>query len=185
MLPLLLPSLLLFCAGFAQPQGGQGARLLTADGLGPVRIGASVEEAARALGAPLRPRSADQSPRCWITGRADGREPGIAYLVAEGRVKRIDVFGDVFGAPEMESRTLRVASAAGVGIGTQEAAALRAYGGRLRVLPHPYTGADGGHYLILDAAGGKAGVVFETFAGRVTHMRAGLRPELDYVEGCS
>lgn len=109
MLPLLLPSLLLFCAGFAQPQGGQGARLLTADGLGPVRIGASVEEAARALGAPLRPRSADQSSRCWITGRADGREPGIAYLVAEGRVKRIDVFG----APEPKSRALRVASAAG------------------------------------------------------------------------
>lgn len=176
-----LPLLLMMCAGFASPEGRQSARLLTPDRLGPVRLGASTAEAARALGVPLRPRSDDQSPQCWITGRADGRDPGIAYLVVGERIRRIDVFS----VPEPESRAWKVASAAGVGLGTAEAAALRAYGGRLRVLPHPYTGADGGHYLILDAAGGKAGVIFETFAGRVTHMRAGLRPELDYVEGCS
>jgi len=174
-LPLLF---LLACAGFAPPESGASPRLLTPERLGPVRIGASVEEAAGALGVPLLPRTADQSPQCWITGRADGRDPGVAYLVVNGQIRRIDVF-DAGDASE------RVTSAAGIGPGTPEAAVRRAYGAQVRDMPHPYTGADGGHYLVLDAPGGRAGMIFETFGGRVTHMRAGLRPELDYVEGCS
>jgi len=165
-------------AGFASSESEASPRFLTPERLGPVGIGASVEEAASALGAPLRLRAHDQSPHCWTTERADGHDPGVSYLVVDGQIRRIDVFA-------VQEGPSGVVSEAGVGPGAPEAAVRRAYGGRLRVLPHPYTGADGGHYLILDATGGRAGMVFETFDGKVTHMRAGLRPELDYVEGCS
>ena len=138
----------------------------------------TVTEAAAALGSPLRPRAQDESPACWITRRADGRDPGIAYMVVDGRIRRIDVQPHSGQGPA-------VTSPEGAGIGTSERTVLRTYGARLRVEPHPYTGADGGRYLTVSASDGRSGLIFETYGGQVTDFRAGLRPELGYVEGCS
>lgn len=138
----------------------------------------TVAEAEAALGVPLRGRAGAESPGCWITHRADGRDPGIGYMVVHGRIHRIDVQPQNGEGPT-------VTSPEGVGIGTAEATARSAYGARLRVEPHPYTGADGGRYLILNTPDGRSGLIFETYAGVVTDFRAGLRPELGYVEGCS
>ena len=170
------------CAGFDRPANKHSqihpAQILSVEGLGPVRIGMTIEQAERALEAPLRPRERSASPACWITGRADGREPDIAYMVVHGHIRRIDLLSGRLAASAVRSEQ-------GIGIGATEEAALRAYGSRLIVAPHKYTGADGGHYLVLIMPGGRSGMIFETFNGQVTQVRAGFRPELDYVEGCS
>jgi hypothetical protein len=51
--------------------------------------------------------------------------------------------------------------------------------------PHKYV--EGAEVLrVVDAAGGKGVLVFETDAGgKVTAWRAGVPPQVDYVEGCS
>lgn len=176
----LLP--LFVCAVFARSAHTQpvapSAPVLSVEGLGPVRIGMTVEQAEQALGAALRPRERSDSPACWMTSRLDGRAPDIAYMVAHGQIRRIDVLTGRFPASAVRSEQ-------GIGIGDTEQAARRAYGSSMIVMPHKYTGADGGHYLILTMPGGRSGMIFETFDGRVTQVRAGLRPELDYVEGCS
>ena len=182
LMPLLVLLPFFACAGFDRPADTQSninsAQILSVEGLGPVRIGMTVEQAERALEASFRPRERSASPACWITGRADGRGPDIAYMVVHGRIRRIDLLS---GRPPASG----VLSEQGIGIGATEEAALQAYGSRLIVAPHKYTGADGGHYLVLIMPGGRSGMIFETFNGQGTQVRAGFRPELDYVEGCS
>jgi hypothetical protein len=59
------------------------------------------------------------------------------------------------------------------------------YASRVAVSPHKYTG---GHYLtVTPTAPGDSAyrMVFETDGRRVTQFRAGVRPAVEYVEGCS
>src|SRR5690606_34828250 len=58
------------------------------------------------------------------------------------------------------------------------------YAGRVEETPHKYV--EGGSYLgVADINGGKGRLVFATDAdGKVASWRVGLRPQVDYVEGC-
>lgn len=141
-------------------------------GLGPVRVGMTVEAAAKALGRPLEPVTAP-TEECTLYAPASGFD-GLAFLVAGGTVARTDVTA---GA---------TATAEGVAIGQTEAEAQRRYGGRLVVTPHDFL--LGGHYLTLvPTAPADAGflLVAETDGAKVTGMRAGRLPEVEFTEGCS
>lgn len=95
-------------------------------------------------------------------------------MVENGRVERVDV--DSIGA-----RTDR-----GAGVGMSEADIRRLYPESLVVQPHKYD--ETGHYLIpvpREPADSSLRVVFETDGQRVLRYRAGLRPAVEYVEGCS
>ena len=70
-----------------------------------------------------------------------------------------------------------------VRVGDGEEAALRTYAGRSQVLPHKYS--DTGKYIVVATSDGKRAVVVETDQGRVTQIRGGQRPAVEYVEGCS
>ena len=48
--------------------------------------------------------------------------------------------------------------------------------------PHKYDAA--GHYLVFPAASGTSEILAEESAGRVTLVRGGLLPAVEYVEGC-
>jgi hypothetical protein len=48
--------------------------------------------------------------------------------------------------------------------------------------PHQYD--PNGHYLILKTPDGKAALVLEEGGGKVTNVRGGLEPSVEYVEGC-
>ena len=50
------------------------------------------------------------------------------------------------------------------------------------ILPHKYD--ERGHYLVLATKDRKAAILFEESDGRVTEVRAGLEPSVEYVEGC-
>jgi hypothetical protein len=152
--------------------------VLSADGLGSVRIGMTPAEAEAALGAAIEPRGKGDAA-CWMTRRADGARSDVFYMVENGRITRIDVARLPGAASPMEP----ILSDKGIGIAATEDAVKAAYGDALIVQPHKYDAT--GHYLIVESADKKSALLFETAAGAVVTFRAGLHPSVDYVEACS
>jgi len=95
---------------------------------------------------------------------------GVAFMIEDGKVVRTDI----------DAGTYRTVS--GIHIGSTETETQAAYHRRLRVEPHHYD--DNGHYLILGSADMKSALLLETDGKKVTSMRAGAEPSVEYVEGC-
>ena len=171
--------LLALFAGLASASATAADQTLTFAGLEPVRIGMTVPDAERALGAKLKPLDkGDGISRdvCWLTERADGASPWLTYMVQNGRIVRIDIWQDTADAPA-------VATDAGVRIGTTEASILEKYGARLQPEGHTNLGA-AGHYATVRADNGKYGLLFETANGRVVNMRSGTFDAIALTETC-
>lgn len=155
----------------------QPAWALRVDGAGPLRVGMTFDEARAALGGDLRmsdlPAGADEGPdRCDYPTSAQ-LPPGVAVMVQGGRVVRVEV--DSGGVPTAE----------GARIGDTEARVQALYPGRVTVSPHKYTD---GHYLTVRPAAPSDTthlLVFETDGRVVERFRAGQKPQVQYVEGCS
>ena len=107
-----------------------------------------------------------QTPR-WVKVPSD-----FAFMFEGGRFVRYDV--------GMAKET-----APGGGEVGMHAAQIRAlYGARVSEAPHKYVA--GARMLRVTAPQGAGVLVFETDAqGRVTRWRAGVPPQVDYVEGCA
>ena len=153
------------------PDTSTDSAAVTERGLGPLRVGMTIAEATAALGGALVvPANADTSGCDYVQWR--GAPPGVMVMVDEHRVARVDV--DSAG----------VATAAGARVGDSEERVKGLYPGRVVVSPHKY---EDGNYLTVtpDASDTTYAIVFETSKGRVTRYRAGRRPQVEYVEGCS
>lgn len=153
----------------ADSSAAAGAWRLSENGIGPVRVGMTVAEAAAALG------GGDTGPaarECAYVGLS-GLPPGVSLMTEGGRVVRVDV-----------DDSSSVATTRGARVGWTEAQVLAAYPGA-RVEPHKY---EEGHYLVA-LPGAPADtlhrIVFETARGVVTRFRGGVVPAVEYVEGCS
>jgi hypothetical protein len=146
--------------------------VVTADGYGPIRVGASLATAASALGAPLVLPAADLvTEHCGHVVVPRG-PAGVRLMVVDDTVARVEV----------ETRGVR--TAAGDQVGDTEAAVLARHGGRARVEPHAYTGPEG-HYVVVTTPGDTTRqIVFETDGRLVTMYRAGRLPAVAYIEGC-
>ncbi|MEP6572789.1 MAG: hypothetical protein ABJD11_08835 [Gemmatimonadota bacterium] len=137
---------------------------------GGIRFSMSVAQAARAgirlTGAPGR--------GCGFA-RIISDPVGLRFMIEDGRIVRVDV----------DSTGIRTASGAEVGMTEEQIKAM--YPGRITTQPHKYTGPEG-HYLVytpVDSADQNYRVIFETDGKVVTTFRAGIRPAVEYVEGCS
>jgi hypothetical protein len=141
------------------------------DGIGPVRVGASVAELEATLGTRL-PRRDSLDPRCDYL-RNPTLVPGVWFMIVQGRVARIDI--DSAGP----------ATAEGVRVGDDTTRAMSTYAPRLEVSPHKYT--DGKYLTVTPATPADSGfrLIFETRGGKITHIRAGRLPEVGWVESCS
>jgi hypothetical protein len=138
------------------------------DGIGPLRVGMTLADAARTLGEPLtvRSRGCDH-----VTPR--NAPVGLRLMVVRDTVVRIEV--DSAGIATVDSAQ----------VGDSESRVLSLYGTRARIEPHKYTYPDG-HYLVVAPPGDTVHrLIFETLNGRVTNYRAGRRPQVEWVEGCS
>ena len=92
-------------------------------------------------------------------------------MIERGRVTRIEI-------TDAHHRTL-----SGVRVGDTESDAQAAYGKQLEVTPHKYQG--NWHYLTLRLLDRRYALVMETDGKRITRMRTGIVPSVEYVEGCS
>ena len=157
------------------------------DGIGPVTIGMTLDEATAALRGPVRLQD-ELLPEPATTAlcgyaRANGGPQGLVFMVTRDRpadpwrINRIDV--------EQESR---IATEAGIRTGDTAAAVRRAYDGpsvALTTAPHPYLGSSGSHLSVVrDGAGGLL-LLFETDDGRVLRFRSGREAEVRSIEGCA
>ena len=146
---------------------------LSLDGLGPVDIGMTLNQASAAAGIPIRIRADD--PYDGDCHYAYATElPEVNFMVINGRIARVDVGGR------------RVKTVSRVGTGDTEETIKRTYPGRIRVEGHPYVPT--GHYLVYapaDPALAHLSMIFETDGQVVTTFRAGMRGAVSQIEGCS
>jgi len=168
-------SLVALCvAGLAACGSQSGPPAVTGDGFGKMRFGMKIAEAEAALGHKLVPfvEGASDEEACRYY-KADGALPNMAFMTADGVVVRLDV------QPGSDQAT-----DTGAKIGDGEPQVLELYKGRVEVQPHKYTGPEG-HYLVVKGGDGKVQLVFETDGAKVVSYRAGVEPQVQYVEGCS
>jgi hypothetical protein len=136
----------------------------------------TLQEASAALGERLEVdtiNSEGGADCAYIRPRA--APSGISFMVVRDTIERVDVFKG------------SVQTASGARIGSTEDRIKMLYVGEITVQDHPYTGPEG-HYLIYvprDAADTAFRVIFETDGQVVTMYRAGRRPAVEYIEGCS
>lgn len=143
------------------------------DGYGDLRFGMTADEAKKAWGGELKAVPND-TETChylapmWVKVTSD-----FALMIENGKFVRYDVGNAKETAP-------------GGGRNGMTADEIRAlYVGRFEEQPHKYV--EGGKYLrIKDAAGSTGVLLFEADAGgKITSWRAGVPPQVDYVEACS
>ncbi|MEH2008110.1 hypothetical protein [Nostoc sp.] len=142
------------------------------NGIGQVRVGMSVSQAAKAAGTKLIGDSANNS--CYYV-KPENEPKNLFFMVTKGRISRVDV-----------RQNTQITTLKGAKIGDTEAQIKSLYSGQIKVTPHKYV--QGGHYLTFipqDHVNQNYRVVFETDGKRVTQFRSGKLPEVEFVEGCS
>jgi len=148
-------------------------------GLGQVRLGMTLREASRAVGAKLAISPDYDYPReCSYAFRVDGRENNIAYMFHRDRIVRIDI-----DHPQEGKHWSDVRTEAGVGLNSSAEAVRKAYGEKIVIKPHPY-GDENDHYFLIDNKSHKVSFLFEIESGKVSTFRVGTHPAVDYIEGC-
>lgn len=140
-------------------------------GAGPIRFGMSLAEARQATGNVLG--GGQGAVGCAYVTPPEV-PPGMEFMVENARIVRVDI----------DSAGLRTDRGAGVGMTETDIG--RLYPDGLVIQPHKYDST--GHYLVYvprEPADSLYRMVFETDGQRVLRFRAGLRPAVEYVEGCS
>ena len=147
----------------------EAAWTVRAAGYGPIRVGSTIAELNAALNESVRP-AYQASEECDYVHPA--RLPGrVNLMVVKDTVVRIDV------------DTTGVLTEQGAGVGDSEQRISELYG-RVTVQFHKYR-PEGRNLIVTDPADSMLRIIFETDSGRVVRYRAGRRPPVDYVEGCS
>lgn len=145
---------------------------LSINGIGEVRVGMTVSQAAKAATTKLVGDAPNNN--CYYV-KPEWEPKNLGFMVTEGRISRVDVWRDG-----------KITTLKGAKIGDTEAQIKSLYPGQIKVTPHKYV--QGGHYLTFipkDRADQNYRVVFETDGKRVTQFRSGKLPEVEFVEGCS
>ena len=153
---------------------------LALNGIGPILVGMTVEEAETAGEIQLVEKARAGMGGCYYLWAKTGF-PNQAFMVIsernKDRIARVDVY-----------KGSRVTTLSGAQIGDQESRIKSLYPDQIKVTPHKYTGDRGGHYLTFvpeDAVDRNYRLIFETLNGRVTQFRSGKLPEVEYIEGCA
>lgn len=144
---------------------------VTERGIGNLRAGMTVAEVRAAV--PAFSVAASRDSTACTYARTNGLPAGVMVMLEGGKVVRVEV------------RRGATATSTGARIGDSEDKIKALYPGQVSVSPHKYT--TGGHYLTVvppSSADATYRIIFETDGKRVVNYRAGLKPQVEYVEGC-
>ncbi|MGF1460436.1 MAG: hypothetical protein ACFBSG_15595 [Leptolyngbyaceae cyanobacterium] len=143
-------------------------------GVGPLRIGMTLEEATDALGLPLLPIGSNLGGDCAYY-QPDSVSQALGLMVVDNRVIRVDVW------PGSSLKTV-----SGAKIGTTESELEELYPEQIEALPNPYTQ---GQVLTLTPTDPELALyrlVFETDStGKVVQFRACQFPAVTWPDGCA
>ncbi len=142
---------------------------VTPDGVGPIQFGMTPAEAASAAKVAT-PGFSDSSCDYW---HPEAAPAGLSFMVENGHVVRADLDSATVPGPR------------GLRVGSPVSAVEVVYGSALRTEPHKYRWEEGWRYLIVLAPDSSRGLIFEVDSHVVRQVRAGLWPEVAYVERCS
>ncbi|MCA1623453.1 MAG: hypothetical protein LC768_12735 [Acidobacteria bacterium] len=150
----------------------KGARkfVVSFDRFGPVKIGMTLSEAAKALGVRVTRDAGYEGGDCYYASPRSGFKD-IAFMMSGRRITRIDINNKEY-ATDKDAK-----------IGDTEARIKLLYKGKYKVYPHKYV--DDAHYIEVAMKGGKYSIIFETDGKRVVTYRVGKPEQVGYVEGCS
>ena len=138
--------------------------LLSPTGYGPIKFGQDLKVAEVNLNEIALPKKRESG--CDFVKFK--KYPHIRFMVEDGILTRGDA-----------NTAVRNSAKVHVGMSTVRVKALHP---GIRVEPHKYD--YNSHYLILDSADGSSAILFEEREGKVTNIRAGKKPSVEYVEGC-
>jgi len=142
------------------------------DGYAGLRFGMTAAEARRAWDGTLKPVPDDREACYYLTPLSARVPADFALMIENDRFVRYDIGTADQTAP------------GGGKVGMDVARIEQLYAGRVEQRPHKYV--EGGQYLRIRDPAGDGVLVFETDAGgKVTRWRAGLAPQVDYIEGCA
>ena len=141
------------------------------DGFCGVKFGMSAEEADAAFPGALvgEPVNDIESEACFYKRRADD-DYDVLFMFVDGAFARVDI------------RSPEIPTVAGAKVGMTLDAVQSLYPGSARK-PDFYSAP--AENLIVDLGGGSFAIFEEDAAGVVTAYRVGVKPAVDYVEGCA
>ncbi|MHB1205002.1 MAG: hypothetical protein ACYCZX_05510 [Rhodospirillaceae bacterium] len=175
---------LAFLVSLASASANAADQILTPDGLGPVRIGMTVSQAEKALGAklkPFNPTDGYSTASCWQTHRADEPDAAVIYMIWYGKIVRIAVYrrdDDKRSGPP-------IATDKGIRIGDSDARVKEVYGPSLKVEVDPQAdNEEQGSDLTTFTKSKRRGITYETADRKVVNFRAGLPKATLLSEGC-
>ncbi|ASQ46557.1 hypothetical protein [Legionella clemsonensis] len=144
---------------------------LSPEGLGPLKIGMTLTEAAKIKGLQLSRNKPDvhESEGCY-TKTLKGIKH-VSLMISNGKIVRINISSPRFFTSK------------GAHVGDSEAKVQTLYNNQLTVEPHRYE--ESGHYLtsVVKKPQERA-IRFETDGKKITRIYAGQDPEVYYVEDC-
>lgn len=149
----------------AETPASAASNALSAEGIGSIRFGMTLEQAQQAAGGKATlPEPFD--PACSMVRFPS--LPKLRFMVENDIVTRADaepgienVVGVAFGATLTD---------------------IRASHPEAQITPHKYD--ESGHYVTFPGSDGRSAIILEETGGKVTKMRAGLQPAVAYVETC-
>jgi hypothetical protein len=151
----------------ASPPPASGAPTLRPNGIGDIEVGITLVDATDRAGTAAIDPEANAECR-YVTFPT--LPEGVSLMVIADTVRRIDV------------ETPDVLTERGAGIGMTSTRVEEIYGAGLERMPHKYE--RDGEYLVIAGTDTSTRIVLETAADTVRTLRAGLMPEVMWVERC-
>lgn len=149
---------------------------LAINGIGPIRVGMTVDEASRAAGVRLVKGYAPPPPYEEFCSyfKPQGQLQGINFMVTKGRIVRIDISNE------------QITTIKGLKVGDTEEQIIKAYPGQIRIIKNPLGGPGNNlTFVPQDKKDSQYRLIFQTRNNRVTSLRSGQLPQVEYIEGCS
>ena len=147
--------------------------VVTLRALGPVTLGMTVEEAVAASGLSLTQDFGRASTdNCYYVTAGAGL-PGVAFMVVDGAVVRVEI-----NAPSV------IATRSGVRIGTPESSVREVYPDNIQQANDAVSEGQALAFVPNDEADADYRIYFAIDGGEVSSYRLGIRPAVDNLLGC-